>query len=141
DDNENENDNANRLDDAGRAALELARATALDRLFVRDGELEIAAQAIQHYAAAELSLPNRERAEATRRWLALALTLADDEQQARARAVLRETIGDDLEITELIAEIELLDTRLDRPLAALERLEWALGRREADPELIARLAA
>ncbi|PRP91374.1 Tetratricopeptide repeat protein [Enhygromyxa salina] len=130
-----------RLADLERAELELERASALAKLFERDANAEAAAAAIAHYAAAERLVPGRERQQdrssAARRWLALAVALDDLDQQAQARAVLRETIGDDLEIEELRAEIELLDRQLDRPLAALERLEWALSRRDADPQLLA----
>ena len=130
-------DRVQQLAAGDRAQLELSRALALTQVFQRSGDPAAGAAALVHHAAAEQLVPARTRKPepgssgpiATRQWLALAIELADLEAEARARAVLRESLGDALELSELIAEAELLDRRLDRPLAALERIEWGLGGR------------
>jgi thioredoxin-like negative regulator of GroEL len=137
-----------RLASDARARLEQELALALADCFARDGDRASASAAVEHFAAAERLLPARSRDhEALRdrrtqleRWLALALATADLEQQARARAALRETLGRELEVPALVAELELLDRGLDRPLAALERCEAGLVERAADPALVEALA-
>ncbi|HVI01326.1 MAG TPA: tetratricopeptide repeat protein, partial [Enhygromyxa sp.] len=129
---------------SARASLELELALALADCFDRFGDRDSAAAAIEHFAAAEQLLPARaaaqDRRAALERWLALALALGDLEQQARARAALRESLGVELDVAALVAEIELLDRGLDRPLAAFERCEWALAEHAADPALVDALA-
>ena len=134
-----------RLDPLARAQLELERATALAAVFEGEPDPQVASAALAHYAAAELLIPSHarvddhDRAHACERWLALALAVDDRAAQAAARAALRESLGDALEIDALVAEIELLDRGLDRPLAALERCEHGLTHRAADPALVAAL--
>jgi tetratricopeptide (TPR) repeat protein len=140
--------NEARLPASDRAMLEQQLALALADCFARDNDRRTASAAIDHFAAAERLVPAqarthealRDRRAQLERWLTLALATADLEQQARARAALRETLGRELEVPALIAELELLDRGLDRPLAALERCEAALIEREADPALVDALA-
>src|SRR5690606_11520974 len=131
---------AARLDPADRAKLELSLALALAELFERGGDRRSASAALEHFAAASRPAGPGEETRPLERWLALAIAVGDLEQQARARAALREALGDALEIPALIAEISLLDRGLDRPLAAIERCEWALTRHRSDPLLIDALA-
>jgi tetratricopeptide (TPR) repeat protein len=120
-----------RESDEQRADLEFAGGRALARTYEREREPAIGQQAIDAFARAERLAPARvrtiERAAATRTWLSVARALGELGAQARARAVLRETAGVEIDLPELLAEVELL-VRLDRPGPALERLEALLAR-------------
>ncbi|EDM73771.1 hypothetical protein PPSIR1_01674, partial [Plesiocystis pacifica SIR-1] len=126
--------------------LELDLANALDRWHGAEANAGRARAAVAHFARAERLYPARDRdqdrSRSTRRWLALAEQVEDFEQQAWARAVLRETLGDELELDDHLAEVDLLDGPLGRPLAALGRLDELLhGTRREDPRVLDRLAA
>jgi tetratricopeptide (TPR) repeat protein len=126
--------------DEQRADLEFARARALARTWEREGDPTVGRAALESFVRAERLAPARartsERESATRRWASLADTLGDLGARARAMAVLRETEGVEIGLLELLAEVELLATRLDRPAQALERLEALLSGPTIEPQVI-----
>lgn len=132
-----------RASDEHVAELEWTRAWALARLVARGGEPELAREALDAFAKAERLAPARareaSRAEASRAWRHLADRLGDRAARVRARAVLRETAGVELELDELLLEAELLERELERPVAALERLEALIGRPRSDRRVVAAL--
>ncbi len=126
--------------DERHAELEFAHARALARSFEQARNPAIGRGAIEAFARAERLDPARARASdrvpATRTWLSVAEAIGDPEAQARARALLRESEGVELDVATLLAEVELLAGTLGRPGQALERIEAVILRRSIAPEVI-----
>ncbi|MCA9701573.1 MAG: hypothetical protein KC431_28900, partial [Myxococcales bacterium] len=120
-----------------RSALELELAWALARWYEREASPDRARAALGHFEASLRAAGDAAaRVAGIRRALALAEALDDAPAAGRMRALLRQELGAALSVPEILAEVELLDRRLDSPLVALERLEHALGARAAEAALL-----